>query len=136
MIYTIGYQRLGIGELSRIMGKLKSVLVDVRSNPHGKYADFRQKNLIKQFDYGYEYHGDTLGGRTPIQEEGIKYLGQFYRSKHKHCLLMCMEHEPAECHRHLSITLPYFPDAIHIYDGDCYLSSSVDSISPSSIGSL
>ena len=135
MIYTIGYQRLVIEELSRVMYKLKPVLIDVRSNPKGKYNNFRGTSLSRMFP-SYEYHGDTLGGRTPIKDEGIAYLGQFYRNKHKHCLLLCMEHEPAECHRHLSITLPYFPEAIHIYDGDLYTSSSIDSDSPSSSGSL
>lgn len=62
------------------------------------------------------YEGRDLGGRAPVIRQGIDWLQREQQSRT--VLLMCMEHDPADCHRHAAICAPYFPDAIHIYGNE------------------
>lgn len=117
MIYSIGYQRLTLGRLIDIVDGLDALLVDVRSSPHRAKDGFRLPQLQQAFGSGYIWAGNTLGGRTAIQQAGLDYLRQFEGESAPNCILMCMEHTPGECHRHHDICAPHFPNALHIFEG-------------------
>lgn len=138
MIYTIGYKNLSVEDLVEIVDSLDAVLIDVRSNPAFRVKrGFSKVELTASLGSAYRWMGDTLGGRTPIQNSGLDYIEQFDGSEDLHCVLMCAEHEPIECHRHHAICMPYFPQALHIYEGYLYTAHDVHwSDVPESSGSL
>ena len=112
-IYTIGYQRLRLARLVEIVQKLDGVLVDVRSVPYSHRKEFSRPSLEEALGNRYVWKGRDLGGRAPITRQGIDWLRQARRRRT--LLLMCMEHDPADCHRHHAICARYFPDALHIF---------------------
>jgi len=136
MIYTIGYQFLTPEKLFAIAEKLDAVVIDVRSQPSGRVKKGFSKHDL-EFNYGayYKWWGNYLGGRMNITKEGLSKLDQFDNVEN-HCILMCQEHDPSDCHRHHDICAPYFRKALHIFEDDLYSVISLESDDPSSCGSL
>jgi uncharacterized protein (DUF488 family) len=122
MIYTIGYQRLEVAQLDAILDELDADLVDVRSAPHSRRPEFRKAELEKHFGSRYIWKGDVLGGIPKgatthrVTDAGIDWL----KCRERNVLLMCAEHHPGDCHRHLLIAGPHFPEALHIWEGGLY----------------
>ena len=115
MIFTIGYQRLDNNRLMQVVGALNALLIDVRSNPQSRKPGFSQKALRETFGAAYLWLGDCLGGKTPVTEHGLSQLDVYENHPTHHCLLLCMEEAPGECHPHHAICGPHFPDAIHLF---------------------
>lgn len=123
MIYTIGYQKITLVNLVQIMGKSAGknidLLVDVRSKPYSRKADFNQKNLIYVFGKKYLWLGDICGGLTgKATDVCIEKLAQL--GKKRNILLMCMENDPLKCHRYSDLSLRLLAmgiQAIHLFDG-------------------
>ncbi len=101
MIYTIGYQKMTRESLIQELQDRKiEILMDVRSKPASRKAAFNKNPLFKVLEavgIGYMWKGDTLGGFKEIKESAIRDLAKF-QADIKVCL-MCMEHNPDECHR-------------------------------------
>lgn len=127
MIYTLGYGGLKeLGELAAIVAGIDAVLIDVRSKPNSvRRREFSGANIRAALGDGYEWHGDTLGGFLAVPKKaGLAMLER--RATRENLVLMCAEHEPAGCHRHLSICSPHFPDALHIYEGFVFTAAALD----------
>lgn len=119
MIYTIGYARLTPAKLATILDLLRvGELLDTRSSPRTRVAGFGWKQLRDRFPALYEYRGDSLGGRAPIEPTALEWLAQRSREYARPIMLMCMEESPGECHRHHAIALPLAQqgaEVLHIY---------------------
>jgi hypothetical protein len=115
MIFTIGFQKLPLGTLERILGALDALLIDVRSHPMSRKPGYSGKALRERFGDNYLWMGDHLGGHFPITEYGLGMLEPYDNHLSTHCLLLCLEEAPGECHRHHAICGPHFPQALHIY---------------------
>jgi uncharacterized protein (DUF488 family) len=112
MIYSIGYQNLPIEKLARYVHIFHiTMIVDVRSVPYTRHPDrydYNKNRLLKRFarfsssSALYVWKGDVLGGKTgPAKEEGITWLiGQ---QSVDTILLLCLEEDPAQCHRRYDI---------------------------------
>ena len=136
MIYTIGYQFLSPEKLQEIASSLNAVVIDVRSSPSGRVKrGFSRSDLQSLLGSQYKWWGDLLGGRAKIQKLGLELLDQFDNAS-THCILMCQEHDPSDCHRHWDICSVHFRKAVHIFEDELYSVSSIDSDDPSSSGSL
>jgi uncharacterized protein (DUF488 family) len=129
MIYSTGYQRLSIaGLINTIVARYIDVIVDVRSVPYSRRPDMYEYNknrLQERFDHErfpmlvtrYLWKGEVLGGKYgEAKEEGITWLiGQQAVST---IILLCMEDNPLNCHRHYDIArrlLLKGIDVIHLY---------------------
>ena len=106
MLYSIGYQRMK--DASELTGHLKSrgitILVDVRSKPYSRKPGFSKPALCKALraaGIAYSWLGYKLGGLREIEERHIRDLAAWQQDKT--ACLMCMEHDPATCHRHYEI---------------------------------
>ena len=109
MIYTIGYQRLSLAGLQKIVTLNNMVLIDVRAKPYSRRLEFSRNSLEAALGPLYRWHGDTLGGKgQSIDQRGVTAIAAI---KTKNVLLMCMEEAPEHCHRHHTICGPHFPDA-------------------------
>ena len=99
MIYSIGYQKLSLAQLLNIINN-KNILnvLDIRSKPYSVRKEFNRRNLEDLLKGKYVYKGDILGGFGHIKEEGIRELADTWNKK-GNVLLMCMEHDPEQCHR-------------------------------------
>jgi len=140
MIYTIGYQGLAPAALLRIVEHLDAVLIDCRHRPVSRIPGYGGNQLNLLLNAGrmlgrqpmrYEQHGHHLGGRGNVKPDGITELCLRFKpipgfTKGPHCILMCMEEAPWECHRHHDIVKPHFPDALHIYAGLLYSPADID----------
>ena len=60
----------------------------------------------------------------PISRQGIEWLRPERRSRT--LLLMCMEAKPWNCHRHLNICGPHFPNALHIHGNELMRARDLD----------
>ena len=101
MIYSIGYQKLNVTDLQRIVREKEvNFLIDCRSIPYGRRSEFNRKRLEAIFGMSYLFRGDVLGGFNPIDETAIHWLAESAETVH---LLLCMEEDPATCHRHYEI---------------------------------
>ncbi|MDP2919311.1 MAG: DUF488 domain-containing protein [Dehalococcoidia bacterium] len=102
------------------------VLVDVRSSPYSKWAQFANRDCIEcvlsAVGIRYIYMGDSLGGRTEHSNDNnesdrkpdyslmqktnafktgiIKLLDEI--NKNRVCI-MCAEEDPTSCHRNLLV---------------------------------
>lgn len=117
MIFTIGYQRLTLGDLQHIVTGLDATLIDVRGKPVSRKAAFNRGNLERAFGPRYQWHGDTLAGpwHGGTKPEGLRKAAKWATSKEPF-LLMCMEHDPEECHRYQTICAELLPtETLHIY---------------------
>ncbi len=126
MIFTIGHSNLN---LERFIKLLKAneieVLVDIRSNPHSRFAPQFNKDGFKKAIHAagikYLFLGKEVGGKpedpefydpdgfvlysriaeSPIFLEGIERLMNGIRNYR--VVLMCSEENPAHCHRRLLV---------------------------------
>jgi len=116
MLFTIGYQKTSLPDLTRLLDALghDSMLIDVRSSPRSKKAEFSQGNLANTFGARYAFAGEHLGGRKPVTKAGLLRLKKL--SDEHNVIIMCMEHAPGDCHRHHAICAPHFEDALHIFE--------------------
>ncbi|HKV40141.1 MAG TPA: DUF488 domain-containing protein [Blastocatellia bacterium] len=123
-LYTIGYQKLPLAQLVEIVRQLDALLVDCRLYPKSSWnLDYSRSNLENVFGQRYIWKGRVLGGFDHVTSEGIDWIKQ--EREKRPLLLMCMEHDPWECHRHHTICGPYFSDAIHIRGRDRILASDL-----------
>jgi uncharacterized protein (DUF488 family) len=115
MIWTIGYQRLTLPMLAKIVVRLRCRLVDVRARPYSSKVGFSKPQLEEALGGQYIWKGDVLGGPKPkgrgVQPEGIRWLCR----QAGDLMLMCLEENPLDCHRHIHICQPHFPDALHLF---------------------
>jgi len=131
MIYTIGYQRLLVEQLDLILDELDCDLVDVRSMPFSRNPAFRSPALRKHYgrrylSAGYMLGGiDKSGGKDQVTAEGLDWLRPAMSGARRNALLLCLEENPAHCHRHLSICGPHFPKALHVYRDGLYLAADL-----------
>lgn len=127
MIFTIGYQKLPINQLERILEALGdgALLIDVRSSPQSRKPGYGQHDLRTRFGDRIRFSGSLLGGRGAISMVAIDRLRELSDCG-RNLLLMCMEHSPVDCHRHHAITGPHFPGAIHIFEDALLLSSDLE----------
>lgn len=122
MLYSIGYSGMrAASELLDLAQSLDAVIIDVRARPVSRKSGFSRWNLAAVLGERYEWHGDKLGGRKAgekpaVTAEGIQLLSR--RIADENLILMCLEHEPWLCHRHLDICSPYFPEAVHLLHGE------------------
>ena len=116
MIYTIGYQRLSLDRLDAILKALNAQLIDCRNKPVSRIRGYHSGQLERRYGPRYERRGHELGGRDNTTSAGIDNLRT--TAKKHNVLLMCMEHAPGDCHRHFSICIPHFPEAIHLFEDD------------------
>ena len=125
-VFTIGHSNHTWAEFSALLTLHGiEVLVDVRSNPVSKYADFANTRalprLLAQEGMAYEFMGDSLGGKPPDRScydekgkpdyrkmrsrepfrEGIDRLMEL--AENSTVVLMCAEEDPSKCHRRLLI---------------------------------
>lgn len=115
MIYTIGYQGLTPEFLRRLVEELDATLIDCRSSTRSRIPGFGGRQLAALLPGRYEDRGKDLGGRGPINPQAIEELRErFYAQDKPDCVLMCMEANVADCHRHHAIAAPHFPEALHI----------------------
>ena len=120
MIYTVGYQRLdGVAGLIELLRRHPiDCLLDVRSKPYSRRAEFNQSRLEKELPPAgirYSWGGKRLGGFAAIKEEDIAMLAK--QSKEEVFCLMCMEDAPEKCHRYYEIAerlKAYGVEAIHL----------------------
>ncbi|MDY6894749.1 MAG: DUF488 domain-containing protein [Thermotogota bacterium] len=101
-MYSIGYQGISAEKLEEILTVKKVThLVDVRSKPYSRWKkEFNKPALERRFENSgitYLWGGKTLGGLSPISEDAIRRLAEF--DKGRTVCIMCMEKDPAKCHR-------------------------------------
>ena len=131
MIYSIGYEKTTIEQLTTIMKERNiKTLIDVRSRPYSRRPDkyeFNKNRLMARFagdpsgDYvRYEWRGDQLGGLPgPATKEGIEFL-KAEEAGENVLILMCLENNPRDCHRYQDIgvrLLEHGIDMVHLHDG-------------------
>jgi len=124
MIYSIGYERTTIEEITRIMKEHNiDTLIDVRSRPYSRRPDkyeFNKNRLTARFHDRYLWRGNQLGGLPgPATEEGIAFLTR-EESAGNILILMCLENNPRNCHRYQDIGVRLLKsgiDVVHIHDG-------------------
>jgi hypothetical protein len=141
MIYTLGYQGLAPARVREIVLALDAVLLDCRFKPVSRLPGFGHRQLEKLMssedgenrESRYVRMGDMLGGHGHTTKSGLQAL-QPYADDRAHCVLLCMEEHPADCHRHTSITGPHFPDALHIYRDRMFFSRELSRVGAGEIG--
>lgn len=116
-IYSIGYQKLHTPEyLDALTECLSADLYDIRSKPVSRKKGFGGNQLKALLGDRYQWHGRTLGGLPPgITAEGIATL----KAIEHPVIVMCLEHAPGSCHRHIHLATELFRhgiDIAHIYD--------------------
>jgi uncharacterized protein (DUF488 family) len=118
-IYTIGHSNHPWPKfVELITGARIRCLIDVRTNPRSRFAQFNRAPLESRLrDFGIEYHhmGTILGGRRAgdgaLDYESTAATDSFRRAlqevegiaRQQPTVLMCSEHEPLDCHRFLLI---------------------------------
>lgn len=123
MIYTIGYAKLSLPKLRRLLVNLDAQLIDCRSRPFSRIPGYSKAALIDTFAARYEWRGDQLGGQGNTSKEGVARLKR--ESGAKNLLLMCLEEAPGDCHRHHDICWPRLPDAVHIFRGELFTAAAL-----------
>lgn len=131
MIYSIGYEKTTIEELTKIIHERNiQTLIDVRSRPYSRRPDkyeFNKNRLSSRFsgdpsggNVRYRWAGDELGGLPgPATKEGIELLKQT-EAEGNVIILMCLENNPRDCHRFQDIGVRLLEAGIemrHIHDG-------------------
>jgi len=126
LIFTIGHSNQDSQRFLKLLtDNLIQILVDVRSNPHSRFASqFNVKTLKKALTnkgIKYLYMGNKLGGKpsdpsmydkeghalyhlmaqSPLFLKAVQRLLQGLESYR--IAVMCSEEDPSECHRHLLI---------------------------------
>lgn len=120
-LYTIGYQALPPTRLLAIAQALDATVIDCRQMPVSRIKGYHKSHLVALLGPRYEPRGHELGGiragRSHTTPAGIARLRADLAAGHNR-ILMCMEHAPADCHRHQLICAPHFPQALHIFDDE------------------
>jgi len=127
VIYTIGYQRLEVERLSRIVLTLELTLIDARSSPVSRKPGYGSGQLKKLFNEAYEHHPE-LGGRCAVSDSAVAEMARRNR-RGESLLLLCMEHAPAECHRHTDLAmrlLNHDVDCLHICGDEIVRASELE----------
>ncbi len=126
-IYTIGHSNHTPEKFLDLLTKAKiEVVVDVRSNPNSKWAQWANRDALKKLTtsggLAYLYLGDVLGGHPSdadshdprtgkVDYHRIRQQEYFQRGlkrliaeaeAHRTCI-MCAEEDPGACHRNLLI---------------------------------
>ena len=121
-ILTIGHSNQPAAEfLNLLKGQDIQFVIDVRSKPYSRYRHFNRealKDRLHGVGIEYSHRGDALGGHPPEDEfyndqgrvvyERLATLRRFRRaiskiveeSEQYTLALLCVEEDPAECHRH------------------------------------
>lgn len=125
-LFTVGHSSLELdGFLKLLVTHDVRILCDVRSRPGSfRFPQFNREPLeacLASAGIGYEFFGDTLGGRPSdpavYQADGIvnydeRRKAKDFRAGVEHALrlnaasniaLMCAEEDPLQCHRFLMI---------------------------------
>ena len=131
MFYSIGYERITIKGLLRIIRQKKiDRIIDVRSAPYARHPDkyeFNRNQMRVMLGEWYLWKGDILGGKYgPASEEGILWLIEL--PPWPGFLLMCVEYDPRKCHRYYDISkrlLHAGIDVIHLYGPEEILTSKL-----------
>jgi len=120
-LYTIGYQALPPARLLQIAQALDATVIDVRKTPVSRIKGYHKCHLQALLGDRYQARGHELGGiRAGVSnttQAGIAHL-RADLAEGRNLILMCMEHAPADCHRHQLICAPHFPQALHIFEGE------------------
>ena len=104
IVFNIGYQGHTIQTFIKRLREYKiELLVDLRSKPYSRNADFNRKNVEKQlknFGIKYLWRGKVLGGMGVSPAIWRKTLDPLSKHATKEVIcLMCMEKNINQCHR-------------------------------------
>lgn len=111
MIYTIGYAHVTVGMLIETMDRHDvRLLCDIRTTPYSRLSQFNRDALraaLRGVLEGGRYHwmGRDCGGKNgPVR---AMCLANILKAEKKYgaIMLMCMEADPAQCHRYQDIGL-------------------------------
>lgn len=142
-IFSFGYQGSTPAELLAICARLRiSHVIDCRRKPMSRIPGFSGKALREMFEAlpgaegvdppRYEQRGDKLGGvpasadwpadgkPPPCDPAALRELAAEAAAGAR-LLLICMEHAPGDCHRHMTIALPLAAMGVtvrHVFDGE------------------
>jgi uncharacterized protein (DUF488 family) len=126
-VYTIGHSNHTKEKFLDLLTAAKiEVVADVRSTPNSRWAQWTNKDSLKEIlesvRIQYVYLGDMLGGRPPESDsynhdtgkadyQAIREKEYFQRGikrlidglkKYRVCI-MCAEEDPSSCHRNLLV---------------------------------
>jgi uncharacterized protein (DUF488 family) len=125
-IFTVGYQALHPAELAAIVRTLHAMLIDVRSSARSSIPGFGGPQLASLLGDRYQ-HRPALGGRIKIAPAAIERLRREYEGQERpNAVLMCMEENPVDCHRHHAICSGNFPEALHIFRNGLFTANAID----------
>lgn len=103
MLYTIGYHGYTLRSLIAALNEHKiDLLVDVRSVPYSHYdSGFNRENLKRVLGTRYIWKGYCLGGKKGVKQPGYNQCLEWLatQTKTQNVCVMCMESDPATCHR-------------------------------------
>ena len=121
ILATVGYSGRSPQEVGDLCQRLQATLVDVRSRPTSRRAEWRRERLEAQFGHQYAWRGDRLGGMgAGPTAEGLDELAREIEAG-RNLVLLCAERAPGDCHRHHRIAVPLLArgiDAVHVYRDD------------------
>lgn len=107
IVYSVGYHGKTLPSLMQLLENHKiELLVDVRSKPFSRYNPaFNRSNLERKLGRRYYWAGWCLGGLKGKRQQD--YYGCLERLARQSQLMkicvMCMEENPAKCHRDMWI---------------------------------
>lgn len=122
MILTIGYADLTPAQLANFARKTGGKIIDCRAKKGRSKMGFGTRQLEALLGSQYEWRGNELGGFGNTTKAGIDRLRR--DAKKKTMVLLCACGDPHDCHRHIDICEPHFPDAQHIF-GNVMISAKV-----------
>lgn len=121
-VFTLGHSNLSLDNLlERLRQHSIAVVLDVRSEPHSRYApQFNAESLVHAIDAAgmeYRYEGKALGGKpadpalygrrgvpdyfriaaTPAFQDALTTVLEL--AKTRRIVLLCSEADPQHCHR-------------------------------------
>lgn len=126
-LYTIGHSNHTPEKFLDLLASAKiEVLVDVRSNPNSKWAQWANRDALKKLAASrgltYVYLGDVLGGQPSdgdshdprtgkVDYDRIRQQEYFQRglkrliaeAETRRICIMCAEEDPGACHRNLLV---------------------------------
>jgi uncharacterized protein (DUF488 family) len=127
MIYTIGYQFISLDGLVSVMDKRHiDLLVDVRSVPYSRVPEkyeFNRNRMEKSLGERYLWLGDECGGKKPLTKKCIDDIVALATAQEedllgprdRNLLLLCMEHDPLQCHRFYDLSKKLLKRGVEAY---------------------